>query len=132
MKRTLLERKLTLMIRTDEGVLEQGSTSVVTVQGEVLVIGTVVRSVGLLLKSTYLSSLGEAPIAVSHVLRARGSAPILEQQIVGELVGVTLETRCLLDHLGALQRAAESVTDIALSVDVADAQLEPLHRLAEV
>lgn len=95
-------------------------------------IGTVVRSLGLLLKSTYLSCLGEGPIAVSHVLRPRSSAPIVEQHTLdGRLLGVTLETRCLLDHLAALQRAAESVTDVELRVDVLDEHLETLHTLAK-
>ena len=114
-------------ISTEEGLLEQASTTVTTVNGEVVVIGTAVRALGLVLKSTYLSCLGEGPIAVSHVLRTRGGDPLVEQRVAGELAGVTFETRCLLDHLAALRLAAESVTDLALSVEIPDVQIEQLH-----
>ncbi len=127
-----MERTLKPTISTDEGLLEQADTSLTTVQGEVVVIGTAVRTLGLLLKSTYLSCLGAGPIAVSHVLRVRGGDPIVEQQTVIELLGVTLESRCLVDHLAALRRAAESVTDVALTVDVTDADVERLHDLAAI
>lgn len=116
-------------IRSEDGLLEQASTTLTTVHGEVVVVGTVIRSLGLLLKSTYLSCLGEGPIAVSHVLRARALRPIVEQRIAGELAGVTFETRCLLDHLDAVCRAVESVSDIEVSVEIPDAQIERLHEL---
>lgn len=115
-------------ISSNDGLLEQASTTLTTVHGEVVVIGTAIRSLGLLLKSTYLSCLGEDPIAVSHVLRARALGPIVEQRIAGELAGVTLETRCLLDHLDAVRRAAESVSETAVSVEIPDTQ-KRLHEL---
>ncbi len=117
-------------ISSEDGLLEQASTTLTTVHGEVVVIGTAIRSLGLLLKSTYLSCLGEGPIAVSHVLRAHALGPIVEQRIAGELAGVTFETRCLLDHLDAVRRAAESVSDVAVSVEIPDAQFDRLHELA--
>jgi hypothetical protein len=127
-----MQRTLKPTISTDDGLLEQASTSLITVQGEVVVIGTAASTLGLLLKSTYLSCLGDGPIAVSHVLRARGGDPVVEQHAVTDLLGVTLESRCLLDHLAALQRAAEGVTDVALSVDVVDSEVEHLHDLTKV
>ena len=125
-----MQRTLSPTISTSEGVLEQASTSLMTVQGEVVVIGTAARSLGVLVKSTYLSCLGDGPIAVSHVIRTRGADPAVEQRFADELVGVSFESRCLIDHLVAVQRVAEGVTDMALRLTVPDVQVEDLHVLA--
>lgn len=124
-----MARTLQPTIRDEHGVLERASTTVTTVHGEVVVIGTAIRTLGLVLKSTYLSNLGDGPVAVSHLLRARGNDPIVEQRVAGELAGVTFGTRCLLDHLDAVRQAAETLSDMELSVEIPDAQFERLHDL---
>lgn len=94
---------------------------------EVVVLTSVMPKLGLRLKSTYLSRLGEPPVLVSHWATYPGTdnRPRPVQREAHDMVGRSLEHRCLLDHLTHLQEWIE-LSGQPATIALDDAQLDRL------
>lgn len=93
---------------------------------EVLVLTSTLQRLSFRLKSTYLSRLGQPPILVSHWPTGPGThnRPRPRQREAHDMVGVSFERRCLLDHLAELQEWLDLIGVEPSEVTVPDSDLE--------